>query len=126
MTGEESLEPGHIYYRAYDMKAGDKLTWEWHALAPGGNLTCSLSISGRTLDLTRGGSGSGTYLADIDRPVRLEWTNYWLNETAFHFRVDLELNPSRYIPYIYGIVLVNSICIGLIVVLRLLPDRKKA
>jgi len=42
------------------------------------------------------------------------------------FRVDRELNPTRYTPYIYGIVLVNSICIGLIIILKRLADRKKA
>jgi len=48
LSGEESLDYGRTYYRVYDMKAGDILTWEWRAVTPGGNLSCALLRKGRT------------------------------------------------------------------------------
>ena len=126
LSGEESLEYGRTYYRVYDMKAGDRLAWEWRTVTLGGNLTCSLLRKGHTLNMTQGGSGSGEYVAEYDCPVVLEWANYWPNETGFHFSVDLTVHPTRFVPYVLGIALVYTLTVGAMILVKRQADRKKA
>ncbi len=123
VTGDESLEQGQTYYRVYDMREGDRLIWEWRTVTPYGNLTCSLSRMGNIINQTRGGSGSGEYLAEINCPVVLEWANYWPNETAFHFWVDRELLPARYYPY-YAALAVAIVVPAMLIVLVISGNRK--
>ena len=126
LSGGESLEYRQTYYRVYDMKTGDRLTWEWRTVALDGNLTCSLLRKGDRLNWTQGGSGSGEYLADYDCPVMLEWANYWPNETGFHFSVDRTLHPTRFVPYVLGIALVYTLTVGAMILVKRRADRKKA
>jgi hypothetical protein len=124
VTGDETVAPGRIYYRAYDMLAGEKLSWEWDIIDPENDLTFSVKVDGAVVNSSRGISGSGGYVAERDCRVVLEWINYWPTGARFHFWVDREISSNRYIPYAIALGLVVAVPAVLIVLVKRRADRK--
>lgn len=125
-VGDESLQGGQYYYRKYDLLAGEKLTWDWHTVPAGGNLTFELTVDGTDVMRAEGDSGSGEYTAGKDCHAIIKWTNWYSGEVTFHYQVEREISPNRYVPAILAVVaVVVAITIAFVVVRQRLA-RKKA
>jgi hypothetical protein len=126
VTGDESVASGRIYFRAYDMLTGEKLTWGWETVDPAQALNFLIKVDGAVINSSIGDSGSGEYVAVKDCRVVLEWANQWMTETRFHFWVDREISSTRYIPYAIALALVIAVPAVLILLIKRRADRKNA
>ena len=125
-TGDETVQYKEYYYRDYDLLAGEKLTWDWHTVPAGGNLTFALTVDGKSVVWVDGDSGSGEYTAEKDCHAAMQWINYRPENATFHYWVEREISPNRYVPAVLGVVTAAVAITIVIIVVRPRLARKKA